>query len=146
MNKVLLTGNLTRDPELSQTPSGIAVCKFGLAVNRAYTNANGERDVDFFNITVWRGLAENCAKYLCKGKKISLIGNIQNRSYTDKKGVSHTATEIVGEDIEFLGGKSNDDTQSTASSKPTQTQMDMFDNKKKTLDELKPVDNDDLPF
>ena len=67
MNKAFLIGRLTRDPELSQTPSGISVCKFGLAVNRNFTNADGEREADFFNITAWRALAENCSKYLTKG-------------------------------------------------------------------------------
>ena len=75
MNKVFLIGNLTRDPELSQLPSGVSVCKFGLAVNRNFTNSSGEREVDFFNITAWRGLGENCAKYLSKGRKVSVVGN-----------------------------------------------------------------------
>ena len=85
MNKCVLVGNLTRDPELAQTPSGISVCKFSIAVNRMYADANGERQVDFINIVTWRGLAENCGKYLSKGKKVALSGQIQTRSYDDKK-------------------------------------------------------------
>ena len=84
MNKVILVGNLTKDPELSETPSGVAVCKFSLAVSRDYTNAEGNRDTDFFNITVWRGRAENCGKYLKKGNKVAIVGSLQTRSYEDK--------------------------------------------------------------
>ena len=70
LNKVILIGNLVRDPELTQTPSGISVCKFTLAVNRNFTNANGERDTDFINIVTWRGLAESCGKYLVDRKSV----------------------------------------------------------------------------
>ena len=105
MNKVILIGNLTRDPELTETPSGVAVCKFSIAVSRDYTNANGEKETDFFNITVWRGKAENCHKYLNKGNKVGIVGSLQNRSYKDKDGVKRTVTDIVAEDVEFLTPK-----------------------------------------
>ena len=143
MNKVFLIGNLTRDPELSQLPSGVSVCKFGLAVNRNFTNSSGEREVDFFNITAWRGLGENCAKYLSKGRKVSVVGNIQVRNYEDKDGNKRTAVDIVAEDIEFLsrsdggdaprggaGGGSNGGGRAP----------------RKQVSELTPVDNEDLPF
>ena len=87
MNKVILVGNLTRDPELTETPSGVAVCRFAIAVSRDYANADGTRETDFFNITVWRGRAENCGKYLKKGNKVAVIGSLQNRSYEDKDGI-----------------------------------------------------------
>lgn len=74
MNKTFLIGNLTRDPELTATPSGVSVCKMSIAVNRNFTNANGERETDFFNIVAWRRLADNCAKFLSKGKKIKTCG------------------------------------------------------------------------
>ncbi len=81
MNKVIEIGNLTKDPEHSTTTSGISVCKMSIAVNRNFTNANGERETDYFNIVAWRGLADNCARYLSKGKKIAVVGSLQNRSY-----------------------------------------------------------------
>ncbi len=136
MNKAFLIGRLTRDPELSQTPSGISVCKFGLAVNRNFTNADGEREADFFNITAWRALAENCSKYLTKGKKICVVGNIQVRNYEDRDGNKRTSVDIVAEDIEFLSPKDEDEPETPQKPKA----------KKKTLDELKPVENEDLPF
>lgn len=136
MNKVFLIGRLTRDPELSATPSGVSVCKFGLAVNRNFTNSDGEREADFFNITAWRALAENCSKYLTKGKKICVVGNIQVRNYEDRDGNKRTSVDIVAEDIEFLSPKDEDEPETPQKPKA----------KKKTLDELKPVENEDLPF
>ena len=105
MNKVILVGNLTRDPELSETPSGIAVCRFSIAVSRDYSNAEGNRETDFFNITVWRGRAENCGRYLKKGNKVGVVGRLQNRSYDDKDGVKRYVTDIVADEVEFLTPK-----------------------------------------
>ena len=105
MNKVILVGNLTKDPELSETPSGVAVCKFSLAVSRDYTNAEGNRDTDFFNITVWRGRAENCGKYLKKGNKVAIVGSLQNRSYEDKDGIKRNVTDVIASEVEFLTPK-----------------------------------------
>ena len=102
MNKVILIGNLTRDPELSRTQSGIAVCRFSIAVNRPYEDSNGERQTDFFNITVWRTQAENCQRYLAKGRKVAIIGNLQNRTYEDKDGVKRSVTDIIAQEVEFL--------------------------------------------
>ena len=105
MNKVILIGNLTRDPELTETPSGVAVCRFSIAVSREYANADGARETDFFNITVWRGRAENCGKYLKKGNKVAVVGSLQNRSYEDKDGIKRTVTDVVASDVEFLTPK-----------------------------------------
>lgn len=138
LNKVILIGNLTRDPELTQTPSGISVCKFTLAVNRNYTNANGERDADFINIVAWRGLAENCGKYLVKGKKVALSGQIQTRSYDDKDGNKRYATEVIADDVEFLPSGNKESAESQSSGDTAQ--------KKKTLRELTPTQDDGLPF
>ena len=102
MNKVILVGNLTRDPELTETPSGIAVCRFAIAVSRDYASANGNRETDFFNITVWRGRAENCGKYLKKGNKVAIVGSLQTRSYEDKDGIKRNVTDIVASEVEFL--------------------------------------------
>lgn len=106
MNKVILVGNLTRDPELTETPSGVAVCRFAIAVSRDYANADGNRETDFFNITVWRGRAENCGKYLKKGNKVAVVGSLQTRSYEDKDGIKRNVTDIVANEVEFLTPKS----------------------------------------
>ena len=106
MNKVILVGNLTRDPELSETPTGVAVCRFSIAVSRDYANSDGSRETDFFNITVWRGRAENCGKYLRKGNKVAIVGSLQNRSYEDKDGIKRNVTDVVANEVEFLTPKS----------------------------------------
>lgn len=98
MNKVILIGNLTRDPELSETNSGIAVCRFGLAVNRQYSSSDGERETDFFQVTAWRGTGENVARYCKKGHKVAVVGSIQMRNYEDREGVKRTAVDIVALD------------------------------------------------
>lgn len=111
MNKVILIGNLTRDPELSETPNCVAVCRFSIAVSRDYSNSEGTRETDFFNVTVWRGRAEVCGKYLRKGNKVAVVGSLQNRSYEDKDGIKRNVTDIVASEVEFLTpkGASGDD-------------------------------------
>lgn len=108
MNKVFLIGNLTRDPELSETPSGVSVCKFDLAVNRNFTNANGDRECDFLKIVTWRSLAENCGNYLSKGKKVSVAGSIQTRSYENSNGEKRYVTEIIADEVEFLSPREDE--------------------------------------
>ena len=118
MNKVFFIGNLTRDPELTETPSGVAVCRFSIAVQRAYTNGDGERQADFFNCTAWRGLAETIAKYCKKGNKISLIGSIQLRNYEDNEGIKRMAVDVIANEVEFLTPKANSE-EAPASKKKT---------------------------
>ena len=101
-NQVFLIGNLTKDPTLSETPSGVALCKFSIAVNRNYTNNEGNREVDFHNIVTWRGQAEVCGKFLKKGSKVAIIGSLQNRTYEDKDGIKRTVTDIIASEVEFL--------------------------------------------
>ena len=105
MNKVILVGNLTRDPELAETPNGVAVCRFSIAVSRDYANSEGNRETDFFNVTVWSGRAEVCGKYLKKGNKVAIVGSIQTRSYEDKDGIKRTVADIVANEVEFLTPK-----------------------------------------
>lgn len=108
MNKVFLIGNLTRDPELSTTNSGISVCRISIAVSRRFANADGSRETDFFNVVAWRTIAENCAKYLKKGSKIAVMGSIQNRSYEGTDGTKRYTTDITAEEIEFLSTKGDE--------------------------------------
>lgn len=136
MNKVMLIGNLTRDPELSSISSGVSVCRFSIAVNRRFRNANGETETDFFNIVAWRGLADTCAQYLRKGLKVCIIGQIQNRSYEDKDGVRRYATDIIADEVEFLTPKGESSANSTVE-KPRV---------KASPSEMTPMEEDDLPF
>ncbi|MBQ9729687.1 MAG: single-stranded DNA-binding protein [Clostridia bacterium] len=108
MNKVFLIGNLTRDPELTETPGGVAVCHFAIAVNRNYSGQDGERQTDFFNCTAWRATAETIARYTKKGNKVAVSGSIQLRNYEDNQGVKRTAVDIIVQDIEFLTPKAGD--------------------------------------
>ena len=108
MNKVFLIGNLTRDPELTETTSGVALCRFSIAVNRNYGSADGERKTDFFNVVAWRGLGENVARYAKKGNKVAVSGSIELRNYEDSQGVKRTGVDIVAQDVEFLTPKNSD--------------------------------------
>ena len=130
MNRCIFTGNLTKDPEMQTTSSGLSVCRFNIAVNRSYTDANGDRGTDFINVIAWRGLAENCGKYLTKGSKVCVCGSMQNRSYEDKEGNKRQLTEIIAQDVEFLSVKKADE------DKP----------KNKSKEELKPIEDGDLLF
>ncbi len=107
MNKILLIGNLGRDPEMSYTPNGVAVTKFSIAVNRVTKSQGGERqeETDWFNIVAWRQLAETCNTYLRKGSKIYVEGRLSQRKYTDKNNVERTALEVVISDMEMLTPK-----------------------------------------
>ena len=136
MNKVILVGNLTRDPELSETPSGISVCRFSIAVSRDYANADGNRETDFFNITVWRRSAENCGKYLKKGNKVAIVGSLQNRSYDDKDGNKRYVTDIVANEVEFL----------TPKSASGEADDEGFTQVKRERPQLEAIDDNQLPF
>ena len=130
MNKVILVGNLTRDPEVSETPSGVAVCRFAVAVSRDYANSDGTRETDFFNITVWRGRAEVCGKYLKKGSKVAIVGSLQNRSYEDKDGIKRTVTDVVASEVEFLspkGGSGEEGDVSVVTAKRERPQLEELD-------------------
>ena len=106
MNKAIIMGNLTRDPELRSTNSGTPVASFTLAVERRFKDANGERQADFINCTAWRQTAEFVSKYFVKGSRMIVVGSIQTRSYEDKDGNKRTATEVVADEI-YFGEKRN---------------------------------------
>ena len=103
MNKIFLIGRLTKDPELRYTPSGAAVCSFTLAVGRRFTSQSGEKEADFINIVVWNKTAESSAKYLSKGRQAAVEGRLQIRSYDDKDGQRRWVTEVIADNVEFLG-------------------------------------------
>lgn len=131
MNKCILIGNLTKDPEISTTSNGVSVCRFTLAVTRRYSNSEGERDTDFINIVAWRSLADNCHKFIKKGSKVAVVGNIQSRSYDATDGTKRYVTEIVAEEVEFLSTRNSDNDQKE---------------KKEDVSKLEPIDDDSLPF
>ena len=138
MNKVILVGNLTKDPELTQIPSGVAVCRFTLAVQRRFANADGQREADFLPVVVWRAQAETCAKYLKKGSKAGVVGSVQTRSYDAQDGTRRYVTEVVADEVEFLTAKSAGDGDAPAEA-PRRAAS-------KPVADLTPVDDDDLPF
>jgi single-strand DNA-binding protein len=105
MNRVVLVGRLTKDPELRYTPSGVAVANFTLAVNRAFTNQQGEREADFINCVVWRRPAENVANFLKKGSLAGVDGRIQTRNFEGQDGKRVYITEVVAESVQFLEPK-----------------------------------------
>lgn len=107
-NRVILMGRLTRDPELRTTQSGVAMCRFSIAVERSFARQGEERQTDFFDITVWRQQAEFVCKYFTKGRMIHVEGTLQNNNYTDNNGVKHYSTAIMAERIDFCGDKRSD--------------------------------------
>jgi len=121
MNKIMLIGNLGRDPEMSYTSSGIAVTKFSIAVNRVSKSSTGERqdETEWFNIIAWRQLAETCNNFLRKGQKVFVEGRLTQRKYTDRNNVERTAVEVVINDMEMLTPKSQSQNQGSASNSDT---------------------------
>ena len=155
MNKVFLIGRLTRDPELRYTSSNVAVATFSLAVNRNFSNANGEREADFINIVVWRKQAENVKNYLTQGSQVAIDGRIQTRSYDDNEGKKRYVTEVVADNVEFLGGKGSNSSSNNSTNNDV-TPYDFGDNNQETTDvDSNPfadfgssieISDDELPF
>ena len=136
MNKVFLIGNLTRDPELSETNGGVSVCRFGIAVNRRFSSQDAERQTDFFNVTAWRALGETVARYTKKGNKVAVVGSIQIRNFEDNAGQKRTYVDIIADEVEFLtpkGGSSDEDYSAPAAPRKKPA-LEMID------------DDSDIPF
>lgn len=142
MNKIILIGNLTKDPELSETQSGIAVCRFSLAVRRARANADGDHETDFFPCTAWRGLAETIERYVRKGDKLGVVGEVQFREHTDNQGAKKTTTNVIVQEIDFCGGKRVQESDSDGSRENTRER-----NKTRQKPVLQEIEDDsDIPF
>ena len=109
MNKIMLIGNLTRDPELRSTSSGVTVCSFTIAVNRRFAQQGGERQTDFFRINAWRQLGETCARYLAKGRKVAVIGELQARSYQGNDGATRMSLDVSADEVEFLSPRQQEE-------------------------------------
>lgn len=146
MNRVILVGRLTKDPELKFTPNGVAVATFTLAVNRSFTNQAGEKEADFINVVVWRKPAENVANFLKKGSLAGVDGRIQTRHYDNQEGKRVYVTEVVAESVQFLEPKDKSDVssqqrQSTNTNNYSKPENDPFAGGSQ-ID----ISDDDLPF
>lgn len=161
INRIVLVGRLTKDPDLRYTPNGVAVANFTLAVNRPFTNQQGEREADFIQCVVWRRQAENVANYLKKGSLAGVDGRLQTRNYENSEGRRIFMTEVMAESVQFLEPKSSNQGQGPGPS-PSQNQnrdqgqtRDYGNNQNQSrfnddpfADDGKPIDisDDDLPF
>lgn len=137
LNRVILIGRLTKDPELRYTPTGVAVTQFTLAVDQTFTREGEERQADFIPIVTWRQLAETCANYLRKGRLTAVEGRIQVRNYENSEGKRVYVTEVIADNVRFLESSKKDNSNST-----------LNNNHDPFADDGKPIDisNDDLPF
>ena len=151
INRVILVGRLTKDPDLKYTAQGTPVANFTLAVNRTFTNQQGEKETDFINVVVWRRQAENAANYLKKGNLAGVDGRIQTRNYEGQDGKRIYVTEVLAESVQFLEPKSSQGQGDTNTQQRQQTRNDSnytkidddpFTNDGKTID----INDDDLPF
>lgn len=141
MNKVILVGRITKDPELRYTPSNMPVCAFSLAVNREYTAANGEREADFINCVAFQKQAENLCKFMSKGSQILVEGRIQVRKYVDNNNVNRVATDVICDKISFLEAKKQEPQQQNYFNQPVFNEPN-FDNVRNQFE----INDEDLPF
>lgn len=139
MNRTVLVGRLTRDPDLRYTPNGVAVANFTIAVNRPFKNDQGEQQADFINGVVWRKPAENLANYMKKGSQIGVDGRLQSRSY-EQDGRTVYVTEVVADSIQFLESRGTQNNQEKQTNQ--QPQSNPFGNTGQPLD----INDEDLPF
>ncbi|AAX91295.1 single strand DNA binding protein [Staphylococcus phage 37] len=147
INRVVLVGRLTKDPEYRTTPSGVSVATFTLAVNRTFTNAQGEREADFINCVVFRKQAENVSNYLFKGSLAGVDGRLQSRSYENQEGRRIFVTEVVCDSVQFLEPKNaqssnNNQRNNEVHQREKALQSDNPFNNSNNFD----MDTDDLPF
>ncbi|MFB1100867.1 single-stranded DNA-binding protein [Terribacillus sp. JSM ZJ617] len=155
LNRVVLVGRLTKDPDLRYTPNGVAVANFTLAVNRPFKNQSGESEADFINCVVWRKPAENLANYMSKGSLVGVDGRVQTRSFDNQEGNRVYVTEIVADSVQFLESKGgsggtnqsnnsnyNNSGGQSSSNNSNQNDRDPFKDKGEPIE----ISDDDLPF
>ena len=143
MNTVCLLGRLTADPELRHTQNQTPVTSFTLAVDRTYQPKGQERQADFINIVAWRQTAELCARFLTKGRKCAVVGSLQNRSYDAQDGTKRTITEVVADEVEFLGGNPGGGSQYNPGDVPPPPEPSSSYTSNNGFTQ---VDDDELPF
>ncbi|MBQ7867903.1 MAG: single-stranded DNA-binding protein [Clostridia bacterium] len=139
MNKLTIIGNLTRDPELRTTSTGLNVCSFTVAVNRRRSANSNQPEADFFRVTAWRQLGEICQRYLAKGRKVAVVGPVSVSTYTGNDGTTRASLEVTADDVEFLSSRNDDAVGGYAPAAPVQAAPVM----EKGFQE---VDDEDLPF
>lgn len=148
LNKVILMGNLTKDPEYKTTPSGVSVTTFSIAVGRRFAKQGDEVTADFFNVVAWRNTAEFVSKYFNKGRAIVVVGSLQNRNWTDQNGQKHYITEVIADECYFAGnsgsGNNQNDGGTFMGAEPTAAQGMGTKPAAATFEELST--EDDLPF
>ena len=145
INSVVLVGRLTKDPDLKYTQSGVAVCRFTLAVNRPFTNQQGQREADFVNCTTWRKQAENVANFLRKGSQAGVVGRIQTSNFEGKDGNRVFMTEVVADNVQFLEPKNRSENNEQSNNEPppvNHNNDDPFNTGSGPIE----VKDDDLPF
>ena len=142
LNKVIVMGRLTRDPEIKKVNNDISVCSFSIACDRDIVNKqNNERETDFFDVTAWRSTADFVGKYFSKGRMIVVVGRLQKRNYTDKDGNKRSAVDIIAENVYFGDSKKDGETSDTTSSVDSASQQQNGSYAKMGND-----NEDDLPF
>lgn len=140
MNKLTIIGNLTRDPELRTTSTGVNVCSFTVAVNRRRSAQGGNQpEADFFRVSAWRQLGENCAKYLAKGRKVAVVGAVSVSSYTANDGSTRFSLEVSADDVEFLSPRGEDGYAPASGAQPAAAPA-------AAASGFAEVDEDELPF
>ena len=139
MNKLTIIGNLTRDPELRTTSSGINVCTFTVAVNRRRSGNSNQPEADFFRVSAWRQLGENCQRYLAKGRKVAVVGAVSVQTYTGNDGTTCASLEVTADDVEFLSSRNEDAGYAPAApAQPVSAAP--------AMNGFEEVDDEDLPF
>lgn len=138
MNKIFLIGNLTHDPDVRSTPSGATVCSFTIAVDRRFGSKGGETQTDFFRINAWRQLGETCGRYLAKGRKVAVIGELQARTFEAKDGTTRMSLDVSADQVEFCSPKSSDgyDSRPASGGSANDDILNGFDD----------IQSDDIPF
>ena len=144
MNKVILMGRLTKDVEMRQTPNGVSLARFSIAVTRRFKNSNGEYDADFINCVAWRQTGEFIARYFQKGSMIAIVGSIQTRSWDGNDGKKQYATEVIVDEAYFTGSK----TENTGGNTATDELVNRLEGLNEEYDEFADLDGsvEDLPF
>ncbi len=134
MNKITLIGNLTHDPEVRSTMSGVSVCSFTIAVNRRHEDKSGERPTDFFRITTWRQLADSCGRYLAKGRKVAVLGELQAQLFNAKDGLTRMSLDVHADEVEFLSPRQSSEASVEHRGDP------------KDMEGFSDISSDDIPF
>ncbi len=145
MNRIILIGNLTRDPELRYTPEGTPVTSFTVAVNRSFVNREGEREADFIPVVVWRKRAETCTEYLMKGSQVAIDGRLQVRTYEDKDGIRRWVTEVIAQRVEFLQRLKRQPSPEVHEEK-VENEIDKVPSPELEESSSKPEEKNDIPF